>query len=316
MALTREILAANAVLTGLSDEQVNAIVTLSENDENSVIAKKTGEIYGNLDADILAVSGVEKNGAEKTYDYAKRVLGDFKTKADSISGLKGQIDTLKAEKQKLEKAIADGSADAETKKALKQAKADLESVTSQYTELNNKYNAEREKHEKELFSMRIDNELQGASAGLTFKSGLPESVVRIVKQQAFDKVKAMNPEYVENDKGEKMLVFKDETGAIMRNQNNQLNPYTASELFVRELETMDVLDKGRKQQGGGTGFNGGQGGGNGIVIDLSGCKTRVEATDAIKQALMTQGLTVGSEEYEKAMNQAWTDYNVMSMPEK
>lgn len=63
--LTREILVANAALSGLSDEQIAAITTLSQNDENSVIAKKTGEIYGALDADILAVSGVAKNGAEK-----------------------------------------------------------------------------------------------------------------------------------------------------------------------------------------------------------------------------------------------------------
>ena len=41
--LTREILVANAALAGLTDEQIAAITTLSANDENSVIAKKTGE---------------------------------------------------------------------------------------------------------------------------------------------------------------------------------------------------------------------------------------------------------------------------------
>ena len=71
--LTREILIANAALAGLTDEQIAAITTLSANDENSVIAKKTGEIYGGLDADILAASGIAKNGTEKTFDYAKRV---------------------------------------------------------------------------------------------------------------------------------------------------------------------------------------------------------------------------------------------------
>ena len=33
--LTREILVANAALSGLSDEQITAITTLSQNDENS-----------------------------------------------------------------------------------------------------------------------------------------------------------------------------------------------------------------------------------------------------------------------------------------
>ena len=45
MALTVEVLKANSVLAGLSDEQLAAITTLSANDENSVIAQKTGKIY-------------------------------------------------------------------------------------------------------------------------------------------------------------------------------------------------------------------------------------------------------------------------------
>lgn len=74
MALTVEVLKANSVLAGLSDEQLAAITTLSANDENSVIAQKTGKIYGDLDADILSVTGIAKNGTEKTYDYAKGYL--------------------------------------------------------------------------------------------------------------------------------------------------------------------------------------------------------------------------------------------------
>lgn len=44
--LTREILAANAQLSGLTEEQIKAIITLSENDENSVIAKKPVKYTG------------------------------------------------------------------------------------------------------------------------------------------------------------------------------------------------------------------------------------------------------------------------------
>ena len=119
MALTVEVLKANSVLAGLSDEQLAAITTLSANDENSVIAQKTGKIYGDLDADILSVTGIAKNGTEKTYDYAKRGLGEFKTKAESAVQLQSTIDTLTKEKSRLEKAIQDGASDAETAKALK-----------------------------------------------------------------------------------------------------------------------------------------------------------------------------------------------------
>ena len=144
--LTREILVANAALAGLTDEQIAAITTLSTNDENSVIAKKTGEIYGGLDADILAASGIAKNGTEKTFDYAKRVVAEFKTKAESASALQTQIDSLTKEKARLEKAIADGATDAETAKALKQAKADLTAVsltTSKASTMKPKRNSKR-----------------------------------------------------------------------------------------------------------------------------------------------------------------------------
>ena len=314
--LTREILAANAQLSGLTEEQIKAIITLSENDENSVIAKKTGEIYGALDNDILTVSGIAKNGTEKTYDYAKRVMSAMKADAEAATGYKSQIDALTKEKARLEKAIADGAADAETAKALKQAKADLANITTQYNELNTKYTDIQEAHKKELFAIKIDSELQTAAGGIKFKAGLPEAVTRVILQQATEKIKGMNPEYIDDGKGGKILAFKDETGAIMRNPNNQLNPFTPGELLTRELDAMGIIDKGRQQSGGGTIPPGGRGAGGSVVIGVAGCKTRVEAYDAISNNLMAQGMTAGSKEFEDAMAQAWKDNNIAALPER
>lgn len=314
--LTREILVANAALSGLTDEQITAITTLSQNDENSVIAKKTSEIYGALDADILAASDIAKNSTEKTYDFAKRVIGEFKTKAESANGLQSQIDTLTKEKARLEKAIAYGSADAETVKALKQAKADLANVTTQYTELNTKFEQMKTEHEKEMFGVKIDNELQTAAAGLTFKTGLPESVTKVILAQANEKVKGMNPEYIDDGKGGNILAFKDASGAIMRNPNNQLNPFTPGELLTKELETMGVLEPKRQQPGGGTEPPKRQPGGGSITVDASGAKTRTEAYDVIANSLMQQGLTIGSKAFDDAMKQAWQDNNISQLPEK
>lgn len=314
--LTREILVANAALSGLTDEQITAITTLSQNDENSVIAKKTSEIYGALDADILEASGIAKNSTEKTYDFAKRVIGEFKTKAESANGLQSQIDTLTKEKARLEKAIAYGSADAETVKALKQAKADLANVTTQYTELNTKFEQMKTEHEKEMFGVKIDNALQTAAAGLTFKTGLPESVTKVILAQANEKVKGMNPEYIDDGNGGKILAFKDASGAIMRNPNNQLNPYTPGELLTKELETMGVLEPKRQQSGGGTEPPKRQPGGGSITVDASGAKTRTEAYDVIANSLMQRGLTIGSKAFDDAMKQAWQDNNISQLPEK
>lgn len=313
MAITKELIQANAAISNLSDEQINAIVTLSQNDENAVIAKKTGEIYGGLDADILAASGIAKNGTEKTFDYAKRVIGQIKSSADGVTGLNAQIESLTKEKARLEKVIADGGADAETRKALKQAQTDLASVTKSYTDLKAEFDVEKGNHAKQIFGMKMDGEFANATAGLKYKADLPQTVVDVIRKQAIDKVKGMFPGYVDDGNGGQKLIFKaSENGEILRNPENGLNPYTAAELVAKELTTMGVLETGRQQQGAGASVQH-QPGATGSV-DISGARTQNEAYEIIAKALMTQGKTVGSQAFDDAMQQAWKDNNVKALP--
>lgn len=305
MALTTELLKGNSATAGLSDEQINAVVEMSKNDETAVIGQKTGEIYGGLDADILAASGIAKNGTEKTYDYAKRVIGEIKAQAGNATELQNQISELTKEKSRLEGVIAKGGADAETKRALEQAKADLGNVTREYAELKTKYDNAQSEHEKALFGMKIDGEFAKATAGLKFKADLPASVVSVLTEQAVAKVKAMNPEYIDDGNGGKVLAFMD-NGTPRRNPENNLRPFTAAELVAKELTTMGVLETGRKQTGAGS-----QGGrsdqGSGGTVDLSGARTQDEAHEIIAKQLMAQGKVNGTKEFDDAMAQAWKD---------
>ena len=100
------------------------------------------------------------------------------------------------------------------------------------------------------------------------------------------------------------------------NPNNQLNPFTPGELLTKELETMGVLEPKRQQTGGGTNTPRRQTGSGSIVVDASGAKTRTEAYDIIANSLMQQGLTIGSKDFNDAMNQAWKDNNISNLPEK
>ena len=306
MALTTELLNANAATAGLTDEQKSAIVEMSTNDENSVIAKKTGEIYGGLDADILAASGISKNGTEKTFDYAKRVIGEIKTQAGNAAELQTQVTELTKEKARLESVIAKGGADAETKRALEQAKADLANVTKEYTELKTKHDNAEAEHAKALFMVKMDGEFAKATAGIKFKADLPASVTSVLLQQAVSKVKGMNPEYIDDGNGGKVLAFM-ENGTPKRNPENNLRPFTASELVTAELKTMGVLDEGRQQTGAGTqGGNGGNGGGA-KTVDISGATTQDQAHEIIAKQLMERGLVNGSKEFNDAMAAAWKE---------
>lgn len=308
MALQLDQLNANATLSGLTDEQKSAIVEMSLNDEAAVIGQKTGEIYGGLDADILAASGIAKNGTEKTYDYAKRVIGEIKGQAGSVSELQAKVTELSNEKARLEGIIAKGGADAETKRQLEKAQADLAGVTKQYADLKSEFDTAKEGHARELFSLKLDGEFAKATAGLKFKADLPASVTSVLLEQAVAKVKGMNPEYIDDGQGGKVLAFM-ENGTPKRNPENNLRPFSAAELVGAELRAMGVLDDGRKQTGAGSqgGASTTGAGSQGGTIDLSGARTQDEAHEIIARALMAQGKVNGSKEFNEAMEQAWKD---------
>lgn len=306
MALTIELLKGNAATAGLSDDQLNAVVEMSKNDESTVIGQKTGEIYGGLDADILAVSGIAKNGAEKTYEYAKRVIGEIKGQAGNAAQMQSQISELTKEKARLEKVIADGGIDAEAKRELTKAKADLANVTKEYGELKTRFDNAEAEHAKALFGMKIDGEMAKATAGIKFKADLPASVTAVLMQQAVAKVKELNPEYIDDGNGGKVLAFNS-NGTTMRNPENNLRPYTAGELVERELKAMGVLETGRVQTGAGTKpmtptkSEGNSG------VDISGARTQDEAHEIIAKQLMEQGKVNGSKAFAEAMEQAWKE---------
>lgn len=313
--LTLELLNANAALASLNDEQKNAIVTLSQNDENAVIAAKTGEIYGNLDTDILSTSGIGKNGTEKTYEYAKRVISDLKGKAESVDALQTQIRSLTQKNSALEKSIAEGNGNEQLNKELKQAKADVANLTNQFVELQKSKDEMAAKYATDIKNMQIDGAMQSAIASIKFKPELPEIATKVLMQQAIDKVKGMNPDFEDDGNGGKIIMFHDATGAVMRNKANSLNPYTASELLTNELDSMGVLDKGRQAAGGGT-KTPNVGGNAGGAVSIEGAKTRTEAYDAISNVLIAQGLQPGSKEFCEKMTEAWKDNNISSLSEK
>lgn len=312
--ITIEMLQQQSALNGLTDEQKNAIVTLSKNDEEAVISKRFGEVYRQMDETIARETGIQRNGDEKTYVYLERAARELATKVNSIAGLNTRISELTTERDRLKKAVEDGTGDEKLRKDLQQAQRDLESVTNQYNTLRADYDKQKADHAAELINFRIDNELATAKGGIKFKPDLPQTATDVLMQQAVGKIKSLKHEYVDDGNGGQRLVFIDANGAQMRNPEKQLEFYTVGDLLTKELKAMGVLDEGRKATGISTTPPKVSTQNGAIVLDLSGVRTQTEAQEVIAQTLMKQGLTNGSKAFQEAMTQAWKDNNVKSLP--
>lgn len=306
-------LAADAALSGLTDEQRSAIVLMSKNDEEVVIGNRFREVYNQLDATIAKETGIARNGDEKTYLYLERAAKTLAAKANSVDGLNAKINDLTKEREKLQKALEEGG-DESTKKQLAQANKDLTAVRQQYDALKGDYDKMKADHASELLGIQIDNILTGAKAGLKFKAEFPQAAVDTLLGQAEAKVKGMSPEFIDDGKGGKRLVFKGENGEIARNPENHLEPFTAEELLKKELRTMGILDEGRKATGTSTTTTTTTISASAAPVDVSMAKTQNEAEQIIHNQLNAQGLVRGSKAYQDAMTQAWKDNNISQLP--
>ena len=295
--LTIEVLKQNSVLSGLSDDILSAISEMSKNDENTVIGNKIGALHGQYDADILSVTGVSKKDGEKSYDYAKRVLADYKGKVEA-----------------LQKQIEKGSNDAELKQQLKDAKALETQLRSQLSDKEKELVNAKSDFDKQLKSVHVDYAFNAATSGLKFKSGITEAVAKTLVNAAKSEVLSKGtPDFVDDGKGGKSLVFRDASGNILTNPANNLNPYSVSELLM-STSIKYVIDTGRKQNGTGTSATTTPAGNSAGTFDLSGVRTQVEADKAIEAHLLANGLTRDSSEFSDKLMQIRTENNVSELP--
>nr|DAU98054.1 MAG TPA: minor structural protein [Caudoviricetes sp.] len=312
--LTIEMLRQSSALTGLTDDQLNAIAEMSRNDENTVIGTKIGALHGQYDTDILDITGIKKKDGEKSYDYAKRVLGEYKTKAESAKTIQTQLTAAQAQVAELQSKLEKGAGDETLKQQLKDAKAQVTQLQTQLQTKETEFNTKKAEFDKTIKDTHVDYAFQAATAGLKFKSGITEPIQKTLLNAAKAEVLAKGtPDFIEDGQGGKKLVIRGADGNILNNPKNNLNPYTMQEL-VMETSLKDVIDTGRQQTGGGTGGFGSGSGGTGGTLDLSGIKSQVEADKAIEAHLLANGLTRDSQEFADQSMQLRTENNVASLP--
>lgn len=298
MALNKETIIANEALKGLSEEQISAIETLSQNSEDELFRVKMGEHYRKLDASIEEHSGVSRNGDEKTYEYLPRAIDAMK------AGYESSMQKLKAENETLK---ANGSADAALQSKIDSITKELETARSEYKTLKDASDAEKVAHAKALNDYKIDSEIARAFDGIAFKAGLNAELLATAKERAIANIKGKNPTFEERD-GEQRLVFYDGDKPLL-NKENQLKPYTTKELLMEECSKFDILNSRPKQGAGGKGNQ--PSGGSSVIAS-----TQTEAMTKIDAMVCEMGFKKGNADYQAEVNRLWAENNCSSLPMK
>lgn len=311
--ITIEMLNQSESLKSLTDAQKLAITTLSSNDEATVIGTKIGALHGQYDADILSISGIGKADGEKTYDYLKRVLGEYKTKLDGTKTLSAQLEAQKKKVTELETKLAAGGSDEAVKQQLKDARHQVTQLQTQLTAKTGELDKAKKDYEKKEKDLQVGFAFTNATAGIKFKADVSEPVKKILLAAAKDEILAKGtPDFVDDGKGGKKLVLRDAAGNTLNNPKNNLNPYTIEEL-VMETSLKDVIDTGKQQPGGGTKPNPSPGHRT-VNLDLSAAKTQQEADIQIENYLLSTGLTRDNVEFGNKALEIRNENNVSNLP--
>lgn len=304
--LTESVIKANQTLANLTPEQIAAITTLSQNDENQVIATKYGELYGQFDTIVKEVIGEDKPQGKKTTEWVKEHLVGLKTKAEK-AGDTTELENLKKElaqaKEDLKNNAGDKNLKSEVDRLAKEVadeKQRVKDLQTNMTKTQQEWEAKVKAEQEKMIALKIDNEVNAALAGMKFKDEklIPADLRKIAIDAAKAKILAEGKaEWIDDGKGGQRLVFRDANGQVRNNPENALNPFTIGELLTKELAP--VIDAGHKQAGAGTtGGNNGQGGGNrSFSFDVNGAKSIVEADEIFTKAWLAQGKPKSDPEY-------------------
>lgn len=265
------------------------------------------------DADILSISGISKADGEKSYDYLKRVLGDYKTKLDGTKTLSAQLETQKKKVAELEAKLAAGGSDEVVKQQLKDARHQVTQLQTQLTAKTGELDKAKKDYEKKEKDLQVGFAFTNATAGIKFKADVSEPVKKILLAAAKDEILAKGtPDFIDDGNGGKKLVLRDAAGNTLNNPKNNLNPYTIEEL-VMETSLKDVIDTGKQQPGGGTKPNP-QPDHRTVNLDLSTAKTQQEADVQIENYLLSTGLTRDNVEFGNKALEIRNENNVSSLP--
>lgn len=279
-----EVDAAVAANPALKEHLVGAVKKLgytpyTSQEYEKAIGDKTKEIYDGLDRDIFDTSGIAKNPTEKTYDFAKRVIGGLKTSVtEATTPLQQKI-------LDLEKQIKDGNGN-ETLKAQLEALQKKEET----------YQNDIKDRDTKLFQKDVMLDIRDGMREVKLNTALPKSILDLAVDHATKSIVGMAAAQKNADGTESVVYIRD--GKVALNKDNQ--PATASDLLSDLLK--DVVETGQQGAGGGAGQGGtgGTGTGNKAKALPATLPSTVKTVGQLMDFLKEYGLAEGSTEYDAA----------------
>lgn len=285
-------------IEGLSDEQYEAIANLSKESERalteSLTKDLTGKIHQSYDEDMKAL-GYEKPQGTKSYEHVKSV----------ITSLKSDKEKAQSEIARLQELTNKG--DEGLRKLYEDEKSRVGDLQKELKAMQDREAEMAKDYDNKLRMVKIDGELERAISGMSFNSDIDEGLRTIAIERA--KTELLNEYTAEVENG--VLIFRDAEGKVKNNPSNGMKPYTATELMAEKSYLKAVLKQGRTATGAGANGNGGNT--DVSYVDLSQCKTQMEADDVIAKYLMGKGMVRTTMEFQKEFDKIRKEQNVAKL---
>ena len=243
-----------------------------------------------------------KTPEQKAQNYKETSGGSEKLKADIV-----------AQKQKitdLESKIESGKGNEAVAQKLRDTQENLKTLQEQYDTDKQSWTTKEEGFQNKIKNIHVDSVFAKAQSGLKFKASYPESVQKTLIKSAKEEIlRGAKPDWIESE-GDRVLVFRNENGDILRNKSKGLNPYTANELLAEKLK--DSIEVGGKP---GAGTKPPSGKPDEVsLVDLSSAKTQVAADEIITSYLLQQGEIRGSSSFSEKQAEIRTKNEISKLP--
>lgn len=266
------------------------------------VGLKTAEIYTNLDNDLFEVLGVRKPHEQKTYDFIKKVAGEYK-ELKTKEGELGNNDKVKELERELEELKGKGGANEHWKGVYQNS---LET----WKEEKQKLIESLKTQEEAFWEAQIDADLSKGLSSLSLKKDIPEAAIKALIEVKKKEIKE-GAKLIEG----KVVYHKQDGTPIL---NKEYTPISSHEIWRETLG--DIIDSGTTTGGGGANPSLKKGVieriGEGdtskikLILDTSTFSTKVEFNNLADSTLRKQGIEVGTKDYNKALEDAYTRYEV------